>query len=275
MRSIVVICSLVILLVAGLFYYRHSIENNQEVNREKFDLVMTEKMRDLYIQAQDWSKPMQFDISDRRLKGDYKVLSEFVLNYWVVNIEQRNSYLRRLKAVQWDEFLDIDRLVIDRKNDYQQTQNMLSSAKQATLDYQQLNQKSNARTLTDVQQLKVKAEIRDGLYEKLKQNIEGEQTNTLIESELKIIEKAEALFMMLKTHPWENKDGKVLFYKDSEVKKFNLLYQDILRLTADIERKKNHNAQEIEQEIEPVSEDESDVVSDVQTENKYAAEVKA
>ena len=250
MRRIIFIVSLVALLIAGIFYYRYSVENNEQLNRAQFDVVMAEKMRDLYSQAQDWSKPMQFEIEDSRLKGDYKRLSEFVLNYWVSNIEQRNAYLRSLKAEKWDEFLSIERLVADRKKDYQQTQNMLSNVKQATLQYQKNNQESNAKVLNDVQQLNVRVDMRDALYEKLKQNIEGEQNNTLIDSELKIIEKAEALFVMLKTHPWENKDGKVLFYKDSEVKKFNTLYQDILRINLQIDQKKSHNAQEIEQEIE-------------------------
>lgn len=267
MRRIILMVGLVAVFIAGIFYYRYSAENNEQLNRAQFDVVMAEKMRELYTQAQDWSKPMQFEIEDSRLKGDYKHLSEFVLNYWVSNIEQRNAYLRSLKAEKWDEFLSIERLVADRKNDYQQTQKMLSNVKQATLLYQKRNAENNVNALNEVQQLNVKADMRDALYEKLKQNVEGEQNNSLIESELKIIEKAEALFLMLKTHPWENKDGKVLFYKDSEVKKFNSLYQDILRINAQIDQKKSHNAQEIEQELEqePELEDEADTTASEST----------
>lgn len=58
----------------------------------------------LYDQAQDWSKPVQLDIHDRRLAGNYKKISELLLNYWVQNINARNAYLRALKAAQWDTF---------------------------------------------------------------------------------------------------------------------------------------------------------------------------
>ena len=35
-------------------------------------------MNQLYDQAQDWTKPVQLDIHDKRLAGHYKQVSEFL-----------------------------------------------------------------------------------------------------------------------------------------------------------------------------------------------------
>lgn len=76
-------------------------------------------MNQLYEQAQDWSKPVQLDIHDKRLAGHYKQISEFLLSYWIQNINARNAYLRELKAAKWDTFLNVDRLDIDKNRSMQ------------------------------------------------------------------------------------------------------------------------------------------------------------
>ena len=50
------------------------------------------------------TKPVQLDIQDKRLAGHYKQVSEFLLSYWVQNVNARNEYLRELKAAKWDTF---------------------------------------------------------------------------------------------------------------------------------------------------------------------------
>ena len=86
------------------FTYQHIKQQQAKDSSQMFDVVMTEKMNQLYDQAQDWSKPVQLDIHDKRLAGHYKQISEFLLSYWIQNINARNAYLRELKAAKWDTF---------------------------------------------------------------------------------------------------------------------------------------------------------------------------
>ncbi len=70
-----------------------------------------EKPEQIFVQAQDWSKPIQIDLQDNRLDGDYQIMASFVLSHMVQSAEARNSYLRELKALNWDQFLDLNDLL--------------------------------------------------------------------------------------------------------------------------------------------------------------------
>lgn len=80
----------------------------------EYQNVLYDKAEQIYVQAQDWSTPIQVDPSDPRLSGDYALMAEFVISHLVQSAEARNSYLRELKALQWDQFLDIKRLNEDK-----------------------------------------------------------------------------------------------------------------------------------------------------------------
>lgn len=60
-----------------IFFYQHYQQQRVLNNQKMFDVVMSEKMRALYMQAQDWSTPVQLDIHDDRLSGDYKKCQSF------------------------------------------------------------------------------------------------------------------------------------------------------------------------------------------------------
>lgn len=252
MRRIFLVLGIVIVVlasIAGVLFYQHQSVKNEEANRQMFDVVMTDKMSQLYEQAQDWSKPVQLNVHDDRLKGDYKILSEFLLNYWMGNIETRNRYLRELKAVKWDQFLDVDRLDADRKNSYKETEHMLKVAHQVTAQYQQQNLQNKKEALAKLKSLSIDSSLRHSLQAKLEQNLKVDKENSLILLELQILNKADAMFEMLKKYPWQKMNGKILFPKDEQVKQFNDLYQDILKLNAEIELKKEQNAEMLEDEI--------------------------
>ncbi|TCM71059.1 hypothetical protein EC844_101340 [Acinetobacter calcoaceticus] len=249
MRRIILIIGVVIIAIAAVFFYQHSTENNEQANRQNFDLVMAEKMRDLYGKAQDWSKPMQFEVQDKRLKGDYKKLSEFILNLWVNGIETRNQYLRDLNAAQWTTFLNVERLDADRKQGYKQTEQMLKTVHQVTERYQQQSNKNKLEALATAKVLDVREDLRAPMQAKLEHNLKLNKESELILLELQILDKADAMFEMLKKYQWQVDDGKILFYQDAQVKQFNLLYQDLLTLNAKIEQKKTQNAEGIEEEF--------------------------
>lgn len=259
MRRVMIFIAVVILAIAALVFFRQNTEQRLAADRATFDLVMNEKMRALYSQAQDWSAPLQFDVTDPRLNGDYKILAEFVLNYWVENIEVRNTYLRELKAVKWDQFLDVDRLDQDRKNKYQQTDQMLKTAHQVTEHYQQQSAQNKQAALEHAKTLPIDETMREGLLEKLEHNLKVDQESALIVLELQVLDKADAMLAMLKKYPWQKQDGKILFPENAQVKQFNQLYQDVLKLNAKIEKKKQQNADELDDTITETE------VSDTQT----------
>ena len=247
MRRIWIVVGIIIIAIAAWFYVEHESAQRNAANRQMFDVVMSEKMEQLYNQAQDWSKPVQLNVHDDRLKGDYKILSEFLLNYWMSNVETRNQYLRELKAVKWDQFLDVNRLDADRKHGYTETENMLKVAHQVTQQYQQQNFNNKKAAIAEAKALPIDREIRNPLQAKLEQNLKVDQENSLIVLELEILTKADAMFEMLKKYPWQKQGDKILFAQDAQVKQFNALYQDILRLNLEIEQKKKQNTQAVQQ----------------------------
>lgn len=249
MRRIWIVVGIIIIAIAAWFYVEHESAQRNAANRQMFDVVMSEKMEQLYNQAQDWSKPVQLNVHDDRLKGDYKILSEFLLNYWMSNVETRNQYLRELKAVKWDQFLDVNRLDADRKHGYTETENMLKVAHQVTQQYQQQNFNNKKAAIAEAKALPIDREIRNPLQAKLEQNLKVDQENSLIVLELEILTKADAMFEMLKKYPWQKQGDKILFAQDAQVKQFNALYQDILRLNLEIEQKKKQNTQAVQQQL--------------------------
>lgn len=248
MRRIWIVVGIILIAMAAWFYVEHESAQRTAANRQMFDVVMSEKMDELYHQAQDWSKPVQLNVRDARLTGDYKVLSEFLLNYWMRNVETRNQYLRQLKAVKWDQFLDVNRLDADRKHGYTETENMLKVVHQVTEQYQKQNFENKKAALAQAKSLPIDRDIRNPLQAKLEQNLKVDQDNSLVLLELEILTKADAMFEMLKKYPWQQQGDKILFAQDAQVKQFNALYQDILRLNLEIEQKKKQNMLAVQQE---------------------------
>lgn len=251
-RTLLIVISLVLVIllaIGGFLYYDHTSIKNEEANRQAFDLVMTEKMRQLSEQAQDRSKSVQIDIQDARLKGDYKTLSEFLLAYWVQNVDTRNAYLNQLAAAKWDQFLDVNRLDLDRKQNYAETTQMLITVRQAMQQYQQNNTQNKQQALVQLKQLDLRKDLKQPLLDKLQQNAKVDPENALILNELQILAKAEKMFEMLKKYEWKKQGNQILFKEDAQVKQFNQLYQDVLKLNSQINSKKEQNAEVLADEL--------------------------
>lgn len=245
MRRLLILIFILILSLCGYFFY-HEKNQRAEVNREVFDKVMSEKVETLYVQARNWKQPLKMTVSDDRLAGDYKIMSEFILRYWMDNIEARNSYLRQLDQAQWDEFLNAERLEKDRKSSYQQTHQMFSTVSKATTEYQKKHEQIFTQALADVELLKVDNKIRDAMKEKLLHSREDNDETALLQIELQIIAKAEEMFSLLRQHKWLRKGKTFLFAKDVQVRQFNVLYAEILEFQAQIDELKRQNAKVFE-----------------------------
>lgn len=249
MRRFLLFVAVIAICIGSFFLYQHKLQQRAENNKQMFDVVMAEKMRELYDQAQDWSTPVQLDVQDDRLSGDYKLMSEFLLTYWMQNVEARNEYLRALKAANWDTFLNVERLDRDRKQDYKETQQMLSDVRKVSAEYEQTRQKIQLDELEQAKSLSIQRDMRDLLQAKLESNLNADQSQDIFAIEQQILEKAEVMFDLLKTHQWQRKNNTILFYENAPVKKFNTLYQDVLKLNSQMEKIKNNNVEVLEEEL--------------------------
>lgn len=249
MRRFLLFVLVVVLGIGSFFLYQHHLQQRAVNNKQMFEVVMAEKMRTLYDQAQDWSTPVQLDIHDDRLSGDYKLMSEFLLNYWMQNVEARNRYLRALKAANWDTFLDVERLDQDRKQDYKETEQMLADVRKASAEYEQARHQIQSSSMQQAKSLVIHNEMRQSLQAKLESNLKADKAHDIFPIEQQIIEKAQAMFDMLKKQQWQRKDKMILFRESAQVKKFNTLYQDVLKLNSKMEKIKRNNAEVLEEEL--------------------------
>ncbi|MCH7314925.1 hypothetical protein [Acinetobacter sp. ANC 3882] len=249
MRRFLLFITVVVLCIGSFFFYQHTLKQRAINSQQMFEVVMAEKMRTLYDQAQDWSTPVQLDIHDDRLAGDYKLMSEFLLSYWMQNVEARNRYLRELKAANWDTFLDVERLDQDRKQNYKETEQMFVNVRKASAEYEQARQQIQTSSMQQAKSLAIHNEMRSSLQAKLEHNLKADKAHDIFPIEQQIIEKAQAMFDMLKKYPWQRNDKTILFAETTQVKKFNTLYQDVLKLNAKMEKIKKNNVEALEDEL--------------------------
>ncbi|ENU37513.1 MULTISPECIES: hypothetical protein [Acinetobacter] len=249
MRRFLFLLGLVVICIGSFLLYQHQLQQRAADSKQMFEVVMAEKMRELYDQAQDWSKPIQLNVHDDRLSGDYKLMSEFLLSYWMQNVEARNAYLRQLKAANWDTFLDVERLDQDRQKGYRETEKMLHDVRKISTEYGINRQKIQADSLEQAKNLAIHNEMRKSLQEKLQNNLKTDKEHDIFPIEQQVIEKAQAMFDMLKTYPWQREDNKILFKETAQVKKFNALYQDVLSLNQKMDKIKQNNVEVLDQEL--------------------------
>ena len=249
MPRIFLILGLATCTIFGWLFYQYSVQQNDLSQLKDYQTVLYEKAELIYEQAQDWSEPININVSDNRLQGDYKVMADFVLSQMIQNAEARNEYLRAFKAIHWDEFLYIDRLDQDRKQKFVETEQMLKQAHLLAAQYQQQNQQREEDTLTRAKHLSIKANLRHQLTDSLRESRDSDKTHALFALELQILTKADALFEILKNNKWEKKNKTFMFYEDQPLKQFNALYQEVLQLNAEMEKIKKQNRKAVEQHL--------------------------
>lgn len=249
MRRFLLFAAVIVICISSFFFYQYHVQQKAANTEQMFEVVMAEKMRELYDQAQDWSKPVQMNVHDDRLSGDYKLMSEFLLNYWMQNVEARNHYLRQLKAANWDAFLDVERLDQDRQQAYKETEQMLRDVRKISAEYERKRQQIQTDSLEQAKSLAIHNEMRKSLQVKLEHNLKVDKAHDIFPIEQKIIEKAQVMFDMLKTYTWQKQDKMILFQESIQVKKFNNLYQDVLRLNAKMEKIKKSNVEVLDEEL--------------------------
>ncbi|WP_298145324.1 hypothetical protein [uncultured Acinetobacter sp.] len=242
MRRVVMIVSAVTVIIFAALFYQYQKQQQDVAQLHQYQTVLYEKTEQLYEQAQDWQNPIQLTTQDSRLQGDYRVMADFILSYLTDNAEARNVYLRELKSIAWDQFLDVKRLDQDKKQNYQQTQSMLVNARSLAAQYQSQNEQRHAKALAEAEHLNIQTRLKQTLVESLKSQ-QDQDLYAVFELEQQILAKAEGLFSILKAHQWQAKNGQFFFYEEQPLKEFNRLYQEVTELNRKIEQiKQGHKA---------------------------------
>ena len=189
------------------------------------------------------------DTADPRLQGDYQVMADFVLRQMMQSAEVRNQYIRELKALDWDRFLDIERLAADKKQNYQATQEMLKNVHAVTDAYALKTAQLEQNSLEQAKSLPIKSRYRQQLAQSLRDSQHSDEVHGLFELEKQSLAKAEAIFAVLKNNRWEKRGKLFMFYEDEPLQQFNALYQEILALNKQMKRVSVQNRQEIAEKL--------------------------
>lgn len=241
MPRIFLILGLATAAVFGGLFYQYHVQQQESAQLEQYQKVLYEKTDLIYAQAKDWNTPIEVDVSDARLQGDYEVMANFVLSQMIQSAEARNAYLRELKAIHWDDFLNIQRLSKDKKQDYQETDLMLQQAHALATEYQVKIEQAQQNALEQAKQLPIQSRYRQQLAENLRESAKQNEALALFEIEKQVLEKADQIFLVLKNNRWENKNNTFMFYDDQALKQFNTLYQEVVKLNSQMQQIQQQN----------------------------------
>ena len=249
MPRIFIILACATVLVFGWMFYQYSAQQKEAAQFDAYQVVLLEKTEQIFKQAQNWEKPIEIDLSDARLKGDYKVMSDFILGQMVQRAEARNQYIRDLKALNWDKFLDIDRLVKDKKNNYQETEQMLQQVHAVVDAYEQKTTQQEENALEQAKHLPVKNIFRQQMTQSLRDSRDSDESHALFDLEKQSLAKAYEIFKVIKVHKWEKKNKLFMFYEDEPLKQFNQLYSEMLQLNTQMDQIRQKNRTELKQKL--------------------------
>ena len=241
MPRIFLILGLATAAVFGGLFYQYHVQQQESAQLGQYQKVLYEKTDLIYAQAKDWNTPIEVDVSDARLQGDYEVMANFVLSQMIQSAEARNAYLRELKAIHWDDFLNIQRLSKDKKQDYQETDLMLQQAHALATEYQVKIEQAQQNALEQAKQLPIQSRYRQQLAENLRESAKQNEALALFEIEKQVLEKADQIFLVLKNNRWENKNNTFMFYDDKALKQFNTLYQEVVKLNSQMQQIQQQN----------------------------------
>lgn len=232
--------------IFGYMIYQYKVQQNELAQLEVYQSVIQDEGQLIFEAAQKWQKPISIDLNTSNLDDDYKIMADFVLNFMVQSAEARNTYLRELKALNWDKFLDVNRLDKDKKNKYEETEIMFIAVKEVMTRYQESMVHRDELALNEAKHLKVNQRFRRYLTESFKEVVKQNNGQELFELEQQSFAKAQALFAILKESKWQAKNNMFLFQGDDHVKQFNKIYKEMLELDKQMKKVSQKNQKAIE-----------------------------
>lgn len=234
------------LSIFGYMIYQYKVQQNELAQLEVYQSVIQDEGQLIFEAAQKWQKPISVDLNTSNLDDDYKIMADFVLNFMVQSAEARNTYLRELKALNWDKFLDVNRLDKDKKNKYEETEIMFIAVKEVMTRYQESMVHRDELALNEAKHLKVNQRFRRYLTESFKEVVKQNNGQELFELEQQSFAKAQALFAILKESKWQAKNNMFMFQGDDHVKQFNKIYKEMLELDKQMKKVSQKNQKAIE-----------------------------
>lgn len=138
----------------------------------------------------------------------------------------------------------------DKKQDYKETDLMLQQAHALATEYQVKIEQAQQNALEQAKQLPIQSRYRHQLAENLRESEKQNEALALFEIEKQVLEKADQIFLVLKNNRWQSKNNTFMFYDDAALKQFNTLYQDVLKLNAQMQQIQQKNQQALEQKHE-------------------------
>ena len=246
MKRVVLVIAAATLSIFGYMIYQYKVQQNELAQLEVYKSVIQDEGQLIFEAAQKWQKPISVDLNTSKKKKDYKIIADFVLNFMVQSAEARNTYLRELKALNWDKFLDVNRLDKDKKNKYEETEIMFIAVKEVMTRYQESMVHRDELALNEAKHLKVNQRFRRYLTESFKEVVKQNNGQELFELEQQSFAKAQALFAILKESKWQAKNNMFMFQGDDHVKQFNKIYKEMLELDKQMKKVSQKNQKAIE-----------------------------
>lgn len=246
MKRVVLVIAAATFSIFGYMIYQYKVQQNELAQLEVYQSVIQDEGQLIFEAAQKWQKPISVDLNTSNLDDDYKIMADFVLNFMVQSAEARNTYLRELKALNWDKFLDVNRLDKDKKNKYEETEIMFIAVKEVMTRYQESMVHRDELALNEAKHLKVNQRFRRYLTDSFKEVVKQNNGQELFELEQQSFAKAQALFAILKESKWQAKNNMFLFQGDDHVKQFNQIYKEMLELDKQMKKVSQKNQKAIE-----------------------------
>ena len=246
MKRVVFVIAAATFSIFGYMIYQYKVQQNELAQLEVYQSVIQDEGQLIFEAAQTWQKPISVDLNTSNLDDDYKIMADFVLNFMVQSAEARNTYLRELKALNWDKFLDVNRLDKDKKNKYEETEIMFIAVKEVMTRYQESMVHRDELALNEAKHLKVNQRFRRYLTESFKEVVKQNNGQELFELEQQSFAKAQALFAILKESKWQAKNNMFLFQGDDHVKQFNKIYKEMIELDKQMKMVSQKNQKAIE-----------------------------
>lgn len=246
MKRVVLVIAAATFSIFGYLIYQYKVQQNELAQLEVYQSVIQDEGQLIFDAAQKWQKPISVDLDTSNLDDDYKIMADFVLNFMVQSAEARNTYLRELKALNWDKFLDVNRLDKDKKNKYEETEIMFIAVKEVMTRYQESMVHRDELALNEAKHLKVNQRFRRYLTESFKEVVKQNNGQELFELEQQSFAKAQALFAILKESKWQAKNNMFMFQGDDHVKQFNKIYKEMLELDKQMKKVSQKNQKAIE-----------------------------
>ena len=249
MSRIPLILSFATVLIFGGLFYQYYAQKQDEQNLQAYQAVLLDKTEQILTAARQVDTPIQVDTSDARLSGDYQIMASFVLNQMIETAEARNRYIRELKALNWDHFLDIDRLSRDKKQQYVETEKMLKDVHAVVDAYAEQTKEMEQHRLEQAKQLAVSSLHSHQLVQSLRESQKNDDASALFSLEQQSLAKADQIFAVLKNNRWEKKNKLFMFYEDAPLKQFNALYKEMLALNQQMKQVSHANRVELENSL--------------------------